>query len=743
MPKTRVLQSSLTTGVISPTLEGRVDIAKYYNALTIGENITLMPHGGAKRRAGTRPVLKDDDSAVGYEAQEFYFNNSHVRFESFVFNIDQKYLIVFTADRIYIVKDLLVIAQVNPIDFLGSAFSSAYSSAFGVSFLQFTETILREMDVAQYGDSMIMVHPDMMPLRLIRGATETTWTIEEITFKNIPLYDYDNNYLGRKEMFAGDGTSLDFVLIYTIPPFSVYLNGVKILSPADYSYDRDIGKITFVVAPANGDEIEVISGAGVSEMNADHSYEDLWSESRGYPKTVTIFQGRLYFGGTKSKPVTVLGSVINDYFDFNLGGGEADMGIFDTLASGTFDDITAITATRTLQCLTESGEYYNPAVPVTPSTSAWKRQTGYGAARTNTIAIDGATYFVDRNKSAIRQFVYSLEEDGYVSPNISLLSNHLIYDVQRMAVTKGKGDDISNLVYVLNGNGTMAVLNSMRLENIQGWSRWTTKGVYKEICAVDNDLYMLVGRGYDQFGEIKYYIEKVDEDALMDHYHAQGQNADIFLGDAITKTFDLVNSTNGNFTVFINDEIADPQPTYSAGDNSITFTQAPENDVEIYVQPDSAADEPMVLPTSAAMGYSQLSRRGDLYYEGTSEPYIDGDFLLLDFDEESTFMEAGFNFIVRLRTVNLNGQTQAGQIVNSRKRLVRVKLNVYETLGVKVENYRIADRQFVMDFDRPLNPYTGIKEVYLLGYADHNAIEITQEIPMPFTLLQIETEIKY
>ena len=48
-----------------------------------------------------------------------------------------------------------------------------------------------------------------------------------------------------------------------------------------------------------------------------------------------------------------------------------------------------------------------------------------------------------------------------------------------------------------------------------------------------------------------------------------------------------------------------------------------------------------------------------------------------------------------------------------------------------------------MDFNKQLKPFTGTKEVYLLGYSGHNAVEITQDIPMPFTLLQIETEIKY
>lgn len=739
MPKTQVLQSSLTTGVLSPTLAGRVDIAKYYNGLDIGENITLMPHGGAKRRAGSVPILKSTDSELGYAAQELYFTN-RVKFQAFVFNIDQKYLIVFDLDKIYIIKDRLYLAEIVTSEQLGSAFSSAFSTAFGTRLDAFTPEQLTEMDVTQYGDTMIIVHPDFAPLKLVRGATETTWTLETIVFKNIPLYDYTNNYLGKKEIFTGDGTAVDFILIYTVPNFSVYVDGTKTTA---YTYDRDVGKIVFTTAPANAALIEVISGAGVSEMDADHTYEDLWSVTRGFPKTTTIFQGRLYFGGTKSKPVTVFGSIINDYFDFNLGDGEADMGIYDTLASGTFDDISVITAARTLQVMTESGEYYNPANPITPATSAWKRQTGYGAARQDTVTIDGATYFIDRGKGAVRQFIYSLEEDAYVSPNISLLSDHLVYDVERMAVTKGSGSDIANLIYVLNGDGSLAVLNTMRLENIQGWSRWTTQGLYRDVCSVDDDLYFLVARGYTDFDEIKYYIEMVDDTVLLDHYHTQGEGIDTFRGDTVTKIFNLINSTDGDFDVFLDSVISSPQPTYSALDNSITFAIAPDDDVTITVVPTAGNYADMILPTSAAKGFRDLSKKGNLFYEGDAAPVESGNKLLLSFEEYHSFLEAGFNFIPKIRTVNLNKDTQAGQIVNRTKRLVRVKINVYKTLGITVSNYRIADRKFIMDFNNQLKPFTGIKEVYLLGYSKHNAVEIIQDIPMPFTLLQIETEIKF
>lgn len=742
MPKAKVLQSTFTTGVLAPTLEGRVDIAKYYNSLTIGNNITLMPHGGAKRRAGTRPVLKSTDSSLGYAAQELYFTNE-VRFEPFVFNIDQKYLIVIDTEHIHIIKDKLLLHSFGTATQLGSAFSSAFSSSFGTTTPAFTAAQLKEMDVTQYADTMIIVHPDFKPFKLIRGVTELDWTLEAITFTNIPLYDYTNQYLGIREIFKGNGTEVKFILIYTTPNFAVYVDGVK-YNGTGYAYDKEVGKITFTTAPANGANIELVSGAGVPAMNADNTYEDIWSDARGYPKSVTIFQGRLYFGGTKSKPITVMGSVINDYFNFNLGDGAADMGIFDTLSSGVFDDIVNITSARSLQVITESGEYFNPANPITPATSAWKRQTGYGGYRTGTVSIDGATYFVDASRAAVRQFVYSLDEDAYVSPNVSILSDHLVNDIERMVVQRGTGSNIANLVYVLNADGTMAVLNTMRLEEIQGWSRWTTQGLYRDICVVDDDLYMLIARGYEEGTDtIKYYIELSDEDVLLDHYHTQGEGFDKFRGDTVTKKFYLENSTDGNFEVRLDNISAVPQPTYAAVDNSISFLTAPDDDVKILVMPTAGVYADMVLPTSASIGFRELSKRGDLYYEGSAIPVKDGAQLKLSFEKYHSYLEAGFNFKVHMRTVNLNLATQEGQLVNRTKRLVKVKVNLYKTLGIKISHYTVADKKFIMQFNEHIVPFTGLREVHLLGYAEHNAVEITQDIPMPFTILQIETEIKF
>ena len=58
MAKTRFVQTSFTSGVLSPLINGRIDINQFYNGLQEGENVVLIPQGGIKRRPGTQYIDK-------------------------------------------------------------------------------------------------------------------------------------------------------------------------------------------------------------------------------------------------------------------------------------------------------------------------------------------------------------------------------------------------------------------------------------------------------------------------------------------------------------------------------------------------------------------------------------------------------------------------------------------------------------------------------------------------------------
>ncbi|MDC0335340.1 hypothetical protein OAN24_00375 [Pseudodesulfovibrio sp.] len=50
--------TNFTSGEMSPRLEGRTDLSKYYNGCRVLENFRIHPHGGITRRSGFRFVAE-------------------------------------------------------------------------------------------------------------------------------------------------------------------------------------------------------------------------------------------------------------------------------------------------------------------------------------------------------------------------------------------------------------------------------------------------------------------------------------------------------------------------------------------------------------------------------------------------------------------------------------------------------------------------------------------------------------
>jgi hypothetical protein len=554
--RTKVIQTNFTGGIMAETLAGQIELEKYYKSCLEAENVIIMPHGGLKRRAGLSRVTSS-------------YINKYVRLEAFEFSTSQAYLIAIATDYIHIFKDGTQVATV----------ASPYT----------TQAIIDSLDFVQSADTMIMVHEDIKPKKLVRGANDASWTISDITFTNIPTYDF---------------------------------------------------------------------GSGA---------EAVWSVTRGYPRTVTFHQGRLYFGGSKSRISSVWGSVVNDFFNFNIGTGLADEAIFDTLDTDQYNKIEGIFSGRNLQVFTTGGEFYNGAKIITPSDSSWLMQTNYGSKRIRPISVDGATLYVSRNGRGLRQFIYNFNEDAFVSVNTLLLADHLVTNIKTVDKQTGTSENISDFVYVVDDNGTCLVLNTMRNENILGWTKWTTDGLFKDCCVVGSNVYFLVTR------EGTYYIEKLTEGTYTDH-----------------------NTTKigTNFTTIATNE----ESPMKLKSHKVVCDGAIQNDKT----PDSSG--------------------------------------VITLDRPANYAEVGLGYNVTVTTMPINFNTNEGMCVNARKRVLKTVLRVYNTRGAIVQGELLQDRKFPIVFNQNPDPYSGILEISHLGYYRVNNVEVVQTDPLPFHLLQIESE---
>jgi len=80
--------------------------------------------------------------------------------------------------RIYIFKNGVLITNIN-----GSG--NAYLAASTL-----TSAILPNLKYAQSADTMIFVHEDLEPLKLVRGANDSSWTLSAIAFTYKPHYAF-------------------------------------------------------------------------------------------------------------------------------------------------------------------------------------------------------------------------------------------------------------------------------------------------------------------------------------------------------------------------------------------------------------------------------------------------------------------------------------------------------------------------------------------------------------------------
>ena len=84
----KLLQNNFTTGVISPQVRARVDLAKYEGACQVIKNAIVMAQGGVTKRPGTRFVSEEEDGILipfTYSQRETYallFMDHKVRFFS-------------------------------------------------------------------------------------------------------------------------------------------------------------------------------------------------------------------------------------------------------------------------------------------------------------------------------------------------------------------------------------------------------------------------------------------------------------------------------------------------------------------------------------------------------------------------------------------------------------------------------------------------------------------------------------
>jgi hypothetical protein len=417
-----------------------------------------------------------------------------------------------------------------------------------------------------------------------------------------------------------------------------------------------------------------------------------WSEAafsavRGYPRAVAIHEQRLCFGGTAHQPNTVWCSKVDDFENFQLGVG-ADDGLQFTVASSEGNRIEWMFSQKRLMLGTSGDEWTiggaNSGEAFSSTNVQAQKQSSFGSKTMRAILLNDVLLFVQRRGRKVRELTYNFERDGWVAPDLTVLSEHV---TQGELVELAFQQQPDAILWAVRGDGQLVGMSYERDQEVVAWHRHTTDGEFESVATVyglsgaDDEVWLVVKRTIN--GQTKRYIERFKADNRA-KFEAQTKDDWWYL--------DCAKRYSGTATATITGLSHLEGKAVSVLANGA-------------VQPDE----------TVASGQITLDKTYTKVLAGL--PYT------------STILPMKFDFDLR------DGPTRG-----RKKRINRVEVSLFKSLaGEASTNGTEWLWIYPRDFDDPMDasppPFSGDAEVVVAGdYSDDSDIYLRQRLPYPFTV---------
>jgi hypothetical protein len=503
----REIQSKFSLGELDPILISRGDFEGYYNGARRLRNVITLPQGAVSRRWGLDykyTVVDPNDSAIITDpdlVSGFVYD----------FNPAKRFLMVVTQ------HDLAGADNVAFSIYLDDVLQATVVSA------DYTSAQISGMYFLRGQDRVLVLHKDVAPHQLKRGADDMTWTFAAITFNYLPTYDFSlidgTTYRGATDTFTPSATTgVGITVTAANAVFTAgHIGGL-------FFGNGGIFRITAVNAGgtiATGDTIEDFSStAAIKGANAVLT-EVAWGDAkagppavvaRGWPSKGEIFQNRLVLGGTPSLLNSISFSSSGDFYNFD------DSEALDTnaftlgIGSDGNDEIQDIVSSKGLVVIGSTSIYSSSMFlenPITPANAFVNEQDEKGAAPSLLAhVLDNQIFYIDDNTNKMNAASFDLASNSLVVFDASILSAHLITDPVSTAVYK-PADNNGTLLLVVNEDGTLAQFQSLINQSIQAWTLATTHGTFEKVFSSRENSWALVKRSLGTAGTVTGEIDNV------------------------------------------------------------------------------------------------------------------------------------------------------------------------------------------------------------------------------------------
>ena len=806
MAKVFPVQTNFTAGEFSPRLLGRVDVAKYSNALKTLENAYVLPHGGLKRRGGSHFIAQSKVTASGSEMMPngtftsdiSGWTDKSVGSGSIAHSTNLMNIVSADASNYGWAEEQIttVIGQRYVLGFVigtgaislqignSSGGTQVYTStefAVGTHTLEFT---------AQSTDTYMGW----------KHTTAATHTLDTVTLKT---GDFDKKVrLVPFEFSTTQAYILEFgnlfIRVYkdngpiqtagpveiTTPYLEADLLELKFCQSADTLYiaHRGYAPRKLTRSSHTAWTLSTISFSGAPSGFAGGADE--------YPACVTFFEERLYWAGSNDNPQTIWASKSGDFENMAVGTGADDDAIEFALAASQVNVIQwLIGSSAGLLVGTVGGEFKltGGTGPVTPTNVQVIPETRYGSNNVSPIEAGRAVLYMQRAGTKLRELAFNLDVDGLVAPDMTILSEHITAGgIVDMAYQK----EPDTLVWLVRADGTLINVTYERDQNVVAWARHPIGGYFGnatitvtdyENIAVGTTLVFTksdgttvtftseASGGTAPSADNGWRPNESNDTTADNLFTAINAHADFTVSNPAANVVTIEETAHkvGYLTIVSSDttrlavtdegnavvESAACIPSVDGLSDEVwisvkrTINQTTKRFVE-YLNPAIYVDSGLTYSGAAATTFSGLE-----HLEGERVQIIAGTSTSKAVYPDATVTGGSVSITGNGRThayIGLGYETTlttlspefelagGGSTVGLKKAWNRIQVNVYQTVGLTINDQDIIFRITSDLLDNPPPQFTGIKDITQLGW-DPEDLELTikQKQGLPMTILNI------
>jgi hypothetical protein len=740
MSRVSPLLSTFNGGEWSPSLYGRTDLARYGNACKRLENFIPLVQGAAVRRPGTRFITRTKNDGI-------------VRLIPFEFSVLQAYVI-----------------EAGDGYFRFYMNGGQIESSPGVPYEIATPYVAAQLDQlkwAQSADVLYLCHPDLQPRKLTRTG-HTNWTLTALETADGPYLEPNTD--GAKTLQPSGTTG---TIVIDAVGFSPFIAGdvgrlVRIEHGSTWGWARitAINSASQVAATVGGD----FGGTGAStdwRMGA-------WSSDQGWPSCVTFHEERLVFAGSMAKPQTLWFSKSGDFETYSPsepdGTVEDDDAITVTIADDRVNAIRWLSSGAELAIGTVGGEFTAAASnlneAITPANITVRRESTIGSADAMPLRVGASVLYIQRAKKRLMEFAYSIDSDGHVSTELSILARHLVRPgVKEIAWQQ----EPWSTVWVCLEDGSLVGATYLPEQQVTGWHRHAPGGHDVRVLSLavipdaeHDELWLAVERTVDNATHRAVELLQPDfapADA-SDKDDAFFVDCGLTYDGAVDATL-MLSAVNGDDVTFTSGSVAfalgdvgrEIRYRYHADGVARTaravvtsYTNATVVHGRIVAPFPSTGPVPASawrLTATTILGLDHLEGETvQILADGAThadKAVIDGNVVL---DRPAAMAQVGLGYRSLLETMSIEAGAMEGTAQSKNKRVNRAAVRLLDTLGCRVGRDLVFDEVLFRTSADPMDEgpllFAGAKVVdFPAGWGREATVVVAQDLPLPCTVTAI------